>query len=203
VIDSFEAAAKRALRAGFELIEIHSAHGYLLHEFLSPLSNRRQDEYGGSAANRFRLTLQVAERLRSVLPENVPLFVRISATDWVEGGWNIDEAVELSRQLAKLGVDLIDVSSGGLVPHASIPVSKGFQVPFARRIKHEAGIATAAVGMITDPHHANEIITAGDACLVFLARELLRKPYWALEAGQVLGGTPDWPVPYGYAVKRR
>jgi 2,4-dienoyl-CoA reductase-like NADH-dependent reductase (Old Yellow Enzyme family) len=203
VVDAFEAAARRALAAGFRVLEIHSAHGYLLHEFLSPLSNRRDDDYGGSLDNRMRLVLQVAERLRAVMPDDLPLFVRISATDWVEGGWDADDSVALAKALGPRGVDLIDVSSGALVPYARIPVGKGFQVPFARKLRDEAGIKTGAVGMITEVEHANGIITGGDADLVFLARELLREPYWALKAEQALGAEPSWPIPYGYAVKRR
>ena len=185
------------------MIEIHAAHGYLLHEFLSPLSNQRSDRYGGSLDNRMRLTLRVAERLRQTIPAELPLFVRISATDWAEGGWDIDGSVVLAKRLKDLGVDLIDVSSGALVPRASIPVGKSYQVPFARRIRHEACIATGAVGLITEPRQANEIVTGGDADLVLIGRELLREPYWALKAQQELGGEPSWPVPYGYAVKRR
>jgi 2,4-dienoyl-CoA reductase-like NADH-dependent reductase (Old Yellow Enzyme family) len=203
IVDAFEAAARRALTAGFRVIEIHSAHGYLLHEFLSPISNRRTDEYGGSLENRMRLLLRVAEHLRTLIPEDRLLFVRISATDWVDGGWEIEQSIQLARRLKSLGVDLIDVSSGGLVPHARIPVAKGFQVPFARRIRDEADIRTGAVGMITEAQHADEIITGGDANLVFLARESLREPYWALKAQQALGQDPAWPAPYGYVVKRR
>jgi 2,4-dienoyl-CoA reductase-like NADH-dependent reductase (Old Yellow Enzyme family) len=203
IVDAFEAAAVRALGAGFRVIEIHSAHGYLLHEFLSPLSNHRDDEYGGSLENRMRLVLRVAERLRGRMPDDLPLFVRISATDWVDGGWDIEQSIVLSRRLKDLGVDLIDCSSGALVPRAVIPVAKGFQVPFARRIREEACIMTGAVGMITEPTHADEIITGGDADLVFLARELLREPYWAIKAEQALGVEPTWPIPYGYAVRRR
>jgi 2,4-dienoyl-CoA reductase-like NADH-dependent reductase (Old Yellow Enzyme family) len=203
IVDSFEAAAVRALDAGFRVIEIHSAHGYLLHEFLSPLSNHRTDEYGGSLENRMRLLLRVAERLRNRMPDELPLFVRISATDWVEGGWDVDQSVVLACRLRERGVDLIDCSSGALVPKARIPVGKGFQVPFARRIRDDVGIMTGAVGMITEPQHANEIITGGDADLVFLARELLRQPYWALRAAQDLEFEPPWPVQYGYAVRRR
>jgi 2,4-dienoyl-CoA reductase-like NADH-dependent reductase (Old Yellow Enzyme family) len=150
-----------------------------------------------------RLTLRVAERLRGLMPDELPLFVRISATDWADGGWDLDQSVELARRLKKIGVDLIDVSSGALVPKASIPVGKGYQVPLARRIRREAGIATGAVGLITEPQQANEIVTSGDADLVFIGRELLREPYWALKAYQELGGEPPWPVPYGYAVRRR
>jgi 2,4-dienoyl-CoA reductase-like NADH-dependent reductase (Old Yellow Enzyme family) len=203
IVDSFEAAARRALAAGFRVIEIHAAHGYLLHEFLSPISNNRTDEYGGSLDNRMRLPLRVAERLRTLIPEELLLFVRISATDWVEGGWEIEQSIELAKRFKSLGVDLVDVSSGGLVSRARIPVAKGYQVPFARRIRDEADIRTGAVGMITEAQHADEIITGGDANLVFIAREFLREPYWALKAQQALGQEPAWPAPYGYVVKRR
>lgn len=203
VVDEFEAAARRAVEAGFQLLEIHAAHGYLLHEFLSPLSNQRTDDYGGDLAGRMRLTLRVAERLRQIMPEEMPLFTRISATDWAEGGWDVEQSVVLSRELRDRGVDLIDVSSGALTPTARIPVAKGYQVPLARQIREEAGVATGAVGLITEAAHANEIITGGDADLVFLARELLREPYWALKAQHELGGEPAWPIPYGYAVRRR
>jgi 2,4-dienoyl-CoA reductase-like NADH-dependent reductase (Old Yellow Enzyme family) len=203
VVNDFGAAAKRALKAGFRILEIHSAHGYLLHEFLSPLSNHRSDEYGGSLENRMRLVIRVAETLRELMPSDMPLFVRISATDWVEGGWDLEQSVALAKVLKTKGVDLIDASSGAIVPKAHIPVGKGYQVPFARRIRGEADILTAAVGMITEADHANEIITGGDADLVLLARELLREPYWAIKAQQHLGGEPDWPTQYGYAVKRR
>jgi 2,4-dienoyl-CoA reductase-like NADH-dependent reductase (Old Yellow Enzyme family) len=203
IVAAFEAAADRALAAGFRVIEIHSAHGYLLHEFLSPLSNHRDDEYGGSLENRMRLVLRVAERLRRRIPDELPLFVRISATDWVDGGWDIEQSVVLSCRLKELGVDLIDCSSGALTPKARIPVGKGYQVPFARRIRDETGIMTGAVGMITEPDYANETITGGDADLVFLARELLRRPYWTLKAAQDMEVEPPWPIQYGYAVKRR
>lgn len=203
IIAAFEAAAQRALTAGFQVIEIHAAHGYLLHEFLSPLSNQRTDRYGGNLENRMRLLLQVAERLRLRMPKDLPLFVRISATDWVDGGWDVEQSVILSRHLKDLGVDLIDVSSGALVPKARIPVGKGYQVSLARKIRDESNIMTGAVGLITETSHANEIITAGDADLVFIGRELLREPYWALKAQHELDGEPSWPTPYGYAVKRR
>ncbi len=203
VVAAFEAAARRAVAAGFRVIEIHAAHGYLLHEFLSPLSNHRTDHYGGNLENRMRLLLRVAEHLRRQVPTELPLFVRISATDWVDGGWDVEQSVVLARHLKDLGVDLIDVSSGGLVPKARIPVAKGYQVPFARKIRDEAAIMTGAVGMITESRHADEIVTGGDADLVFIARELLRDPYWALKAQQELGSEPSWPTPYGYAVKRR
>jgi 2,4-dienoyl-CoA reductase-like NADH-dependent reductase (Old Yellow Enzyme family) len=203
VIQAFERATHRALAAGFKVIEVHAAHGYLLHEFLSPLSNQRRDEYGGSLENRMRLALQVAERVRAIVPEELPVFVRISATDWAEGGWDAAQSVTLSTQLKKLGIDLIDVSSGALTPKARIPVGKGYQVPFARQIRSEAGIATGAVGLITEASYANEIITSGDADLVFIARELLREPYWALRAQGELGAEASWPIQYGYAIKRR
>jgi 2,4-dienoyl-CoA reductase-like NADH-dependent reductase (Old Yellow Enzyme family) len=203
IVTAFEDATRRALKAGFKVIEIHAAHGYLLHEFLSPLSNQRDDQYGGSLENRMRLLLTVAERLRALMPDDLPLFVRLSATDWVEGGWDLDQSVELARRLKALGVDLIDVSSGGTLPTARIPVHKGYQVPCARRIHDEAEISTGAVGLITDAAYADEIITGGDADVVLVARELLREPYWALKAEQELGGEPEWPIQYGYAVKRR
>lgn len=203
VVAAFEDATRRALRAGFRVIEIHAAHGYLLHEFLSPLSNQRNDRWGGSLENRMRLALRVASQLRQIIPQDLPLFVRISATDWVEGGWDIEQSIVLAGELKRIGVDLIDVSSGALVPKAQIPVSKGYQVPLARRIREEAGICTGAVGLITEPQHANEIITGGDADLVFIGRELLREPYWALKAQHALGEEPSWPIPYGYALKRR
>jgi 2,4-dienoyl-CoA reductase-like NADH-dependent reductase (Old Yellow Enzyme family) len=203
VIQRFEAAARRAIAAGFRIIEIHAAHGYLLHEFLSPLSNQRTDRYGGSLENRGRLLLEVVTRLRALMAEEMPLFVRISATDWVEGGWDIEQSVQLAKWLNGRGVDLIDVSSGGTLPKASIPIAAGYQVPFARRIRDEAAIMTGAVGLITEPKLADEIITKGCADLVFLARELLREPYWALKAQHDLHEEPAWPTQYGYAVKRK
>ena len=203
VVAAFEAATRRALAAGFRLIEIHAAHGYLLHEFLSPLSNRRRDDYGGSLENRMRLPLRIAGALRKLVPADLPVFVRISATDWAEGGWDVEQSVVLGGRLKEVGIDLIDVSSGGLVPKARIPVGKGYQVPFARKIRDEAGVMTGAVGLITESRHANEIVTGGDADLVFLARELLREPYWAIKAQQELGAEASWPTSYGYAVKRR
>ena len=203
IVAAFEAATQRALTAGFRVIEIHAAHGYLLHEFLSPLANTRTDRWGGSLENRMRLVLLVAERLRRIVPAELPLFVRISATDWADGGWDLEQSVVLCRELKVLGVDLIDVSSGALVPKARIPVGKGYQVPLARRIRDDAKISTGAVGLITEAQQANEIVTGGDADLVFIGRELLREPYWALKAQHELGEEPTWPVPYGYAVKRR
>jgi 2,4-dienoyl-CoA reductase-like NADH-dependent reductase (Old Yellow Enzyme family) len=203
IVTAFEEGTRRALGAGFRLIEIHAAHGYLLHEFLSPLSNRRTDSYGGSLENRMRLTLRVAGAVRKVVPSDLPVFVRISGTDWVNGGWDIDQSIVLAGRLKDLGIDLIDVSSGALVPRARIPVGKGYQVPLARQVRCEAGVLTGAVGLITEARHANEIVTGGDADLVFLARELLREPYWALKAQQELGAEASWPISYGYAVKRR
>jgi 2,4-dienoyl-CoA reductase-like NADH-dependent reductase (Old Yellow Enzyme family) len=203
VVSAFEDAVRRALAAGFKLIELHAAHGYLLHEFLSPLSNRRTDQYGGSLENRMRMLLRVAGRIRALAPADLPVFVRISATDWVEGGWDVEQSVVLARHLKDLGIDLVDASSGGLVPMARIPVGKGYQVPFARQIRDTAGIMTGAVGLITEAAYANEIITGGDADLVVIAREFLREPYWALKAQAELGAEPTWPLPYGYAVKRR
>jgi 2,4-dienoyl-CoA reductase-like NADH-dependent reductase (Old Yellow Enzyme family) len=203
VAAAFVAAAHRAIKAGFKILELHGAHGYLLHEFLSPLSNQRTDEYGGPIENRMRLLLRVAEELRGAMPAEMPLFTRISATDWVDGGWDGAQSVILCRELKKRGVDLIDVSTGALTPKARIPVAKGYQVPFARQIRDEAGIATGAVGLIVEAKQANEIITGGDADLVFIGRELLREPYWAIKAEQELGSSPTWPLPMGYAVQRR
>ena len=203
IINAFAAAADRSLAAGFRVIEIHAAHGYLLHEFLSPLSNHRTDRYGGSLENRMRLLLRVAECLRQRMPAEFPLFVRISGTDWADGGWDIGQSVVLAKHLKNLGVDLIDVSSGGLVPKARIPVGTGYQVPLAQKIRDEAGILTGAVGLITEARHADAIVTAGDADLVFIGRELLREPYWALKAQHELREEVSWPLSYGYAVKRR
>lgn len=202
-IESFRVAAKRAVAAGFRIIEIHSAHGYLLHEFLSPLANKREDEYGGSLENRSRFLLQVVEAVREVIPNDMPLFVRISCTDWVEGGWDIEQSVAVSKLLKSAGVDLIDCSSGALVPYAVIPAAKNYQVPFAERIRKEAEIATGAVGLIIEPEQANEIIESGKSDLVFLAREMLREPYWALKAEKALGANQSWPTQYGYAVRRK
>ena len=199
VVDDFAAAARRSLEAGFDVIEVHAAHGYLLHEFLSPLSNRRSDEYGGSFDNRVRLLLDVVRAVRAAVPEETPLVVRISATDWAEGGWTADDAVELARRLREADVDLVDVSSGGNVP-ADIPVEPGYQVGFARRIRQEAGIATGAVGLITEAKQAEEVVAEGSADVVFLARALLRDPHWALQAAHELGveiGTGvHWPDQY-------
>src|SRR3954471_1429006 len=194
--DAFVAATRRSLTAGFDVIELHAAHGYLLHQFLSPLSNHRTDGYGGSLENRMRLLLEVTTAIRSLMPEELPLFVRISATDWAEGGWDVEQSVVLARRLQEIGVDLIDVSSGGSVPGVRIPVGPGYQVPFARRIRHEAGIRTGAVGLITEPRQAEEILENGDADLIILARELLRNPYWAQKAQRELGRPVEMPVQY-------
>jgi 2,4-dienoyl-CoA reductase-like NADH-dependent reductase (Old Yellow Enzyme family) len=193
---AFATAAARAHAAGFRAIEIHAAHGYLAHEFLSPLSNRRADDYGGSFDNRIRFLCECAAAVRRALPQPCLLFVRISATDWTDGGWDVDQSVELARRLKGLGVDVIDCSSGGNVEKAEIPVGSGYQVPFAERIRREADIATAAVGMITAPAQADQIIRTGQADLVLLARELLREPYWPLRAAQELGRPMAWPAQY-------
>jgi 2,4-dienoyl-CoA reductase-like NADH-dependent reductase (Old Yellow Enzyme family) len=199
VVEEFRAAARRAVAAGFELIEIHAAHGYLLHSFLSPFSNQRTDQYGGSLANRMRLPLAVVDAVRSVIPEAMPLFVRISATDWVEGGWDVEQSVALARELGRLGVDVVDCSSGGLLPRVRIPTGPGYQVPFAERIRREGDIRTAAVGLITEARQADAIIRAGQADLVMLARAMLRDPYWPLRAAKALGQDIAWPVQYGRA----
>ncbi len=177
-------------------MEIHAAHGYLLHQFLSPLSNLRSDGYGGSFENRTRLVREVAAAARAEWPAELPLFLRLSATDWVEGGWDADQSVALSRLLKDLGVDLVDVSSGGLVPSARIPAGPGFQTEFAARIRRETGMATAAVGLITSPAQADHIIRTGQADLVLLGREALRNPYWPLQAARELGQTTAWPLQY-------
>jgi 2,4-dienoyl-CoA reductase-like NADH-dependent reductase (Old Yellow Enzyme family) len=196
IVRAFAEAAKRAREAGARIIEIHSAHGYLLHEFLSPLSNTRTDCYGGSVENRTRILREVVHAIRSTWPASLPLFVRISATDWVEGGWTIEDSVGLAKQLQPLGVDLIDCSSGGAVPNVPIPAAPGYQVPFAERIRKEAGIRTAAVGMITAPEQADQIVRTGQADMVFLARELLRDPYWPLRAADELRQNGPWPKQY-------
>lgn len=196
VVEAFVAGTKRALEAGFDLVEIHAAHGYLLHEFLSPISNQRTDEYGGSFENRARLLLEVTEAVRGAWPQELPLFVRISASDWTEGGWTIEDSVELAKLLKARGVDLVDASSGGNIPGAKIPVAPGYQVEFAARIKREAGIATAAVGMITEPTQANGIIEKGEADIVLLAREMLRDPYFAVHAAAAMNEPASWPEQY-------
>ena len=192
----FKLAAQRALEAGYQVIDIHAAHGYLIHQFLSPLSNQRTDEYGGSFENRIRLLLEIVHSIKSVWPEELPLFVRISATDHVEGGWDVDEAVQLSGILKNLGIDLIDCSSGGLVPYAKIPFGPGYQVPYASRIKKETGILTSAVGLITTPEQCEAILGNEEADLVMHGRESLREPYFALKAAASLGDNIDWPLQY-------
>jgi 2,4-dienoyl-CoA reductase-like NADH-dependent reductase (Old Yellow Enzyme family) len=195
-IAAFRRAAERALAAGFELIEIHGAHGYLLHEFLSPFSNIRTDEFGGSLENRMRLALSVTQAVREVWPARLPLFFRVSATDWQEGGWDLEQSIELARRLKWLGVDVIDVSSGGDLPHAKIPVGPGYQVPFSEAIRNKAGIPTTALGMITDAVQAETILSTEQADLVVLARELLRDPYWPRRAAQEMNFKLTPPVQY-------
>lgn len=196
VKSDFKAAAARAAEAGFKVIEIHAAHGYLLHEFYSPLSNHRTDKYGGSFKNRIRLLVEVVDVIKEVWPETLPLFVRISASDWTEGGWTIEESVELAKVLKEKKVDLIDCSSGGNVPNAKITVGPGYQVHFAEAIKKEVGILTGAVGIITKPEQAEEIIASGKADVVIMAREFLRDPYFPLHAAKALGVDVKWPVQY-------
>ena len=202
IITDFRAATRRALVAGFQVIELHAAHGYLLHEFLSPLSNQRTDEYGGSFENRVRLLLEVVAATREVWPEELPLIVRLSATDWTAGGWNADESVQLAALLKTRGVDLIDCSTGGNVPKAPIPVGPGYQVQFAERIRQEAGMLTGAVGLITTPAEAEAILANGQADLVLLAREFLREPYFPLSAARELGVEIEWPAQYERAKPR-
>jgi len=200
VVADFRDAARRALEAGFELVELHAAHGYLLHQFLSPLSNRREDRYGGSFDHRIRLTREVVAAVREVWPDQLPLWLRLSATDWAPedgpSGWDIEQSVQLARELKPLGVDLIDVSSGGLLPHAKIPLGPGYQVPFAARIRREAGIATGAVGLITEPEQAAAIVANDEADVVLIARESLRDPYFPRRAASVLGAKIEAPAPY-------
>ncbi|MBI3791257.1 MAG: NADH:flavin oxidoreductase/NADH oxidase [Gemmatimonadetes bacterium] len=196
VTDAFVAATRRALAAGFQVIELHAAHGYLLHEFLSPISNLRTDGYGGPFAHRVRLVREVVRAIRAAWPAELPLVVRISASDWTEGGWTVEDSVALARLLADDGADLIDCSSGGNVSGARITVGPGYQVPFARAVRAGAGVPTGAVGMITEPQQAEAIIAGGDADLVFLARELLRNPRWPLAAARALGVEGPWPDQY-------
>jgi 2,4-dienoyl-CoA reductase-like NADH-dependent reductase (Old Yellow Enzyme family) len=196
MVKAWADAARRALAAGFRAVEVHAAHGYLLHQFLSPLSNRRTDRYGGSLENRLRLPLEVVAAVRAVWPDSLPVLVRISATDWVEGGWGPDEAVELCRRLRAAGADLVDCSSGGLAAAARVPMGPGYQTAFAERIRREAGVATGAVGMIVSPEQADHVIRSGQADLVLLARELLRDPYFALRASQALRADGPWPRQY-------
>lgn len=196
LIGDFRAATLRARKAGFEVVEIHAAHGYLIHQFLSPLSNQRNDKYGGSFENRIRLLLEVVEEVRGVWPERLPLLVRISATDWAEGGWNPDESIKLSAILKTIGVDMIDCSSGGLVPDAVIPFEPGYQVAFADNIRKQAGIPTAAVGLITTAQQAEEILTSERADLIMIGRASLTDPHFPLHAASALGAETDWPLQY-------
>ncbi len=196
VVEAFRAAAARALEARFEVVEIHSAHGYLLHEFLSPLSNTRSDAYGGSFDDRIRVLLEVVDAVRDVWPDDQPMLVRLSSTDWADGGWDGDDTVRLAKHLGAHGVDLVDCSSGGTDPQAAIPIAPGYQVPFAARVRREAGMPSGAVGMITEPAQAEAIISAGDADVVLLARALLREPHWPLRAAHELGAEVRWPPQY-------
>ncbi len=196
VVAAFAAAAKRAVDIGAQMLELHAAHGYLLHEFLSPLSNHRTDQYGGSLENRVRLSRDVVAAIRRVVPDSFPLSVRLSSTDWAEGGWNPDETVALARLLHDDGVDIIDCSSAGLVPRVRIPIGPGYQTQFAERVRRDAGIATGAVGLITSPQQADTIVRSGQADLVFLARELLRDPHWPLRAARELKVDFGWPKQY-------
>jgi 2,4-dienoyl-CoA reductase-like NADH-dependent reductase (Old Yellow Enzyme family) len=198
VVRAFAAATRRAVTAGFRLIELHFAHGYLVHEFLSPLSNRRDDAYGGAFEQRIRLALEIARTVRAAWPDHLPLIARLSCTDWVEGGWTLEESVELTRRLSAEGVDLVDCSSGGLVPYARIDAVPGYQIPFARRVRAEAGVPTAAVGLISTPAQADAIVREGDADLVMFARAMLRDPYWALHAAAELGHPEARRVPVQY-----
>jgi 2,4-dienoyl-CoA reductase-like NADH-dependent reductase (Old Yellow Enzyme family) len=199
LVEQFVASTRLSIDAGFELVELHMAHGYLLHEFLSPLANHRTDHFGGSLSNRMRLPLRVATAVREVWPRGLPLFVRISATDWVEGGWDLPQSIEFARALKEIGIDLIDCSTGAMVPYAKMKIGPGYQVPFAEAIRRDAGIATGAVGMITDAHQAEQIIASGKADVVLLARELLRDPYWPLHAAKILGAEIAWPKQYDRA----
>ena len=196
VITAFVQAAKRSVAAGFKVIEIHAAHGYLLHQFLSPLSNQREDEYGGSFENRIRFLREVVQQVKEILPQGYPLWVRISATDWVENGWDIEQSIARADKLKYLGVDLIDCSSGGNLSKVKIPVGPGYQTEFASRIRHEANILTGAVGLISTPEQADHIIRTGQADIVLLGRELLRNPYWPSEAAKKLRQDKVWPVQY-------
>jgi 2,4-dienoyl-CoA reductase-like NADH-dependent reductase (Old Yellow Enzyme family) len=196
IIAAFGAAARRALDAGFQVIELHGAHGYLINEFLSPVSNRRTDDYGGSFENRTRFLREIIETVRGQWPEGLPLLLRISASDWTDGGWDVEQSVELARMVAPLGVDLIDCSSGGNVAKVRIPLGPGYQVPFAERVRKESGVPTAAVGLITTAAQADEIVRMGKADLVMLAREELRDPYFPLHAAKALGVDVEWPKQY-------
>ncbi|WP_405112619.1 NADH:flavin oxidoreductase/NADH oxidase [Micromonospora sp. NBC_01405] len=200
VVEAFATAAGRAVDAGFAAVEIHAAHGYLLHEFLSPLTNHRADGWGGDRAGRMRLTLAVARAVRAAVGENVPVLARISATDWTEDGWTVEDSVVLAGELAAAGVDLVDASSGGASARAAIPVGPGYQVPLAARIRREAGVPTGAVGLIVEPEQAEQIVAGGEADLVLLGRELLRDPYWPRRAAAKLGAAPSWPAQYARAL---
>jgi 2,4-dienoyl-CoA reductase-like NADH-dependent reductase (Old Yellow Enzyme family) len=202
MVDGFVAAARRALQAGFQLVELHGAHGYLMHQFLSPLSNHRTDEYGGAFENRIRFALETIEAVRAAWPQELPLWLRISATDWVKGGWSIEDSIALARRAKPMGVDLIDCSSGGASLEQKIPMAPGYQVPFAERIRAEAGIPTGAVGLITNPEQAEHIIGSGQADMVLLAREFLRDPYFPLHAAGALGAELDPPAQYLRAFTR-
>jgi 2,4-dienoyl-CoA reductase-like NADH-dependent reductase (Old Yellow Enzyme family) len=202
VTDDFKAATKRAVTAGFDVIELHAAHGYLLHQFLSPLSNHREDGYGGSFENRIRLLVEVVAAVQTEMKAGMPLFVRISATDWAEGGWDIAQSVKLAAILKEQGVALMDVSSGALVPGVRIPVGPGYQVGFAERIKEETGILTGAVGLITDAHQAEQILMEGKADLIIMAREMLRNPYFPIHAALALNNDPHFPVQYERAQQK-
>jgi 2,4-dienoyl-CoA reductase-like NADH-dependent reductase (Old Yellow Enzyme family) len=203
IVDAFARSAQRALAAGFEVIELHGAHGYLMNSFLSPLSNQRADRYGGSFDNRTRFSREVIEAVRKVWPERLPLFLRISASDWAEGGWTVQDSVELAKMMKPLGVDLIDCSSGGLVSYAKIAVGAGYQVPFATQVRREGDILTGTVGMITEPMQADQIIRNGDADVVVMAREFLRDPYWPLHAARAVHQDVDWPEQYQRAKPTR
>jgi 2,4-dienoyl-CoA reductase-like NADH-dependent reductase (Old Yellow Enzyme family) len=202
IVGAFGESARRARECGFKVIEIHGAHGYLLHSFLSPLANQRTDAYGGSFENRTRMLCEVVGAIRAEWPERLPLFLRISASDWTEGGWTVEDSVALARMVKPLGVDLIDCSSGGIIPGAKIPVGPGYQVPFAARVRREGGTMTGAVGMISSPQQADQIIRNGEADIVLLARQFLRDPNWPLHAAQELGHAIEWPVQYERAKPR-
>jgi 2,4-dienoyl-CoA reductase-like NADH-dependent reductase (Old Yellow Enzyme family) len=201
LVECFKVAAKRAFEAGFKIIEIHAAHGYLIHEFFSPLSNQRTDAYGGSFQNRIRFLCEVVTAIQAVWPANLPIFVRISATDWVDGGWNIDESIELSGILKEMGIDLIDCSSGGNISNVRIPLAPGYQVPFSKKIKEATGIATGTVGLIIDAQQAEDILLNEEADLILFARESLRNPYFPLNAAAALNEKIDWPIQYARAKK--
>jgi len=205
LVQAFADAARRALAAGFQVVEVHGAHGYLIHEFLSPYSNHRTDAYGGDFAGRSRFALEVATAVRAVWPADLPVLFRVSATDWLpeQTSWTVDEAVLLAKELQAIGIDLIDVSSGGNAPHAKIEIGPGYQVRFAEQIRSQAGLPVAAVGMITEPAQGEEVVASGQADAVLLGRELLRDPYWPLHAARELGAERRWPRQYGYAVGSR